>query len=275
MRKVVFLFAAALFCLAGTDVQAQKQIGGDKNFEFNFAPLGGNPIGINGIRFRYFNSENSAIRATIFVGGTRSEDPYADVDAVEFELGDQTYTNGERLNDIESTFDFTIRAGYEKHFDGTDRLSPYIGGEIDFGSGNMKTTQERFTLTGTQEGDNIVASSPVLWELTETTPYTRFGVNAVAGFDFYFADNIYLGAELGFGFSRTNTGDSEFEFDNDNAYFFGISGGQSITASNGDDAEFYAPGGDGNGVDVPTLNGTMQAWGPTVNGAIRLGILIN
>lgn len=275
MRKVVFLFAAALFCLAGTDVQAQKQIGGDKNFEFNFAPLGGNPIGINGIRFRYFNSETSAIRATIFVGGMRSEDPYADVDAIEFELGDQTYTNGERLNDINSSFDFTIRAGYEKHFDGTDRVSPYIGGEIDFGSGNSKTTQERFTLTGTQEGDNIVASAPVLWELTETTPYTRFGVNAVAGFDFYFADNVYLGAELGFGFSRTNTGDSEFEFDNDNAYFYGISNGTSITAANGDDSEFYSPGGDGNAIDIPTLNGTSQAWGPTVNGQIRLGVLIN
>lgn len=275
MRKVVFLFAAVLFAFAGTDVQAQKQIGGDKNFEFNFAPLGGNPIGINGIRFRYFNSENSAIRATLFLGGSSQEDPYADVDQVEYTLGEQTYSNGERLNDIMTTFDFTIRAGYEKHFDGTDRLSPYIGGEIDFGTGNMKDIQERFTLTGTQEGDDIVASAPVLWEHTETTPFTRIGANLVAGFDFYFADNVYLGAEMGFGFSRTTTGDSEFEFDNDNAYFYEISGGNSITAQFDDDPEFYAPGGDGNFVDVPTLNGRNTAWGPNVNGQIRLGVLIN
>jgi hypothetical protein len=44
---------------------------------------------------------------------------------------------------------------------------------------------------------------------TEKNGSTTFGLNLLAGTDFYFADNIYLGAELGFGFQTTSNKDTE------------------------------------------------------------------
>ena len=62
MKKSILFLALAL--LMSIDyATAQKQVGSDKNVEFTFAPLGGNPIGIQGIRLRSFNSDGTgAIR---------------------------------------------------------------------------------------------------------------------------------------------------------------------------------------------------------------------
>lgn len=240
---------AALLCLASADVFAQKQIGGDKNLEFQFAPLGGNPIGINGIRFRMFNSETSAIRVNLFVGSSTMED----VVSQEGELNMEDPTSPE-LRSWDRTFDFSIRPGYEIHFDGTDRLSPYVGAEIDFGMGNTSTETENWSL---DQLDDTSLGKNVVWTDTDKNSYTRFGLNLLAGFDFYFADNLYLGAEMGFGFSSTNYGDDVFEVSNQAAW--------SIMATNTVDAD----------LPDPIVNGSEFNLGPNVNGRIRLGFLIN
>ena len=198
MKKAMFLFAAAL--IGVTSVQAQKQIGGDKNIELQFAPLGGSPISVSGIRFRTFLDESSAFRVNLFVGSTTDKSVLA-------QEGDFSIENpvSPILYQTDKTFDFSIRPGYEIHFDGTDRLSPYVGAEIEFALGNTSSEVENW---GTNDVDN--AGEPeqyVVWTETAKDKYTRIGVNLVTGFDFYFADNVYLGAEMGFGFSRTNMGD--------------------------------------------------------------------
>lgn len=251
MKKAVILFAAALLCLAGTQVQAQKQIGGDKNLEFQFSPLGGNPIGINGLRFRLFNSENSAIRVNFFLGSSTITDVISQEGAINAES-----PVSPMLQSYDRAFDFTIRPGYEIHFDGTDRLSPYVGAEIDFGVGSTSTETEKWSLdnlTDLSVGKNVV------WSETEGNSYTRLGINLLAGFDYYFTDNLYLGAELGFGFSNTSFGDDTFEVSNTAAWSYGFSGGATL------------------GEDLPAavVNGSEFNVGPTVNGRIRLGFLIN
>lgn len=275
MKKALVLFAAAWFCFAGTDVSAQKQNGDEMNLELQFAPLGGNPIGLNGLRLRKFTSETSAIRVNLFIGGTTTTDPTADAGDILFIIAGDEVTNGARLSDINRTFDFSIRPGYEIHFDGTDRLSPYVGAEIDFGLGSMSTETERFSQIGAVENEQVSVQDAVQWSHTESQSYTRFGFNLVAGFDFYFVDNLYLGAELGFGWARTSWNDVEYSWDNDNSYFMQVSGGSSINATQGDDSEFYLPGGDGNFTDLPEMGGSNSAFGPTVNGRIRLGYLFN
>ena len=198
MKKAMFLFAAAL--IGVTSVQAQKQIGGDKNIELQFAPLGGSPISVSGISFRTLLDESSAFRVNLFVGSTTDKSVLA-------QEGDFSIENpvSPILYQTDKTFDFSIRPGYEIHFDGTDRLSPYVGAEIEFALGNTSSEVENW---GTNDVDN--AGEPeqyVVWTETAKDKYTRIGVNLVTGFDFYFADNVYLGAEMGFGFSRTNMGD--------------------------------------------------------------------
>jgi opacity protein-like surface antigen len=225
MKKAILFFALALATISG--VYAQKQTGGEKNLEVQFAPLGGNPVSISGIRFRMFNSATSAIRVGLFIGGTSEKSVVAaDEDA-----------DTPELVDTDKTFDVTIRPGYEKHFAGTERLSPYIGGEILFNMHSETNIDESHNTF-----DDQVATA------TTTDGSTTFGLNVVAGTDFYFANSIYLGAEIGFGFAMTNNKDTEVEY------------------------EGYP-----DGVDAPDPepNGSSSAWGPNVNGAIRLGWLFN
>ena len=111
----------ALVATSMVGAQAQKFQGGEKNLEVNFSPLGENPIGIEGIRFRMFNSESSAIRLGFNINGGKTTDvvqqPY------EVENGANDISKSE-LYSTSKNFGFSIRPGYEKHFAGTDRLSP-------------------------------------------------------------------------------------------------------------------------------------------------------
>ncbi len=250
MKKAIILAAAALFCVTGIDVQAQKQIGGDKNIEFQFAPLGGNPISISGIRFRTFLDESSAFRVNLFVGSQTDK-------TVLFQEGEISAEDPTSpiLYSYDRMFDLTIRPGYEIHFDGTDRLSPYVGAELDFGIGRMSVEDESW---GPNDVDNVVEPEQyVVWTETAKDGFTRFGLNLLAGFDFYFADNLYLGAEMGFGFSNTSMSDSTIEVSDQTAY----------NLANGNDAEEDLP--------AAVVNGSTFNVGPTVNGLIRLGFLIN
>jgi hypothetical protein len=224
MKKVALFFAFAIACVSGAF--AQKQTGGEKNLEVQFAPLGGNPVSISGIRLRLFNSESSAIRIGLFVGGSSSDD----VTAQAGEFG----PDSPELHDMSKEFSFSIRPGYEMHFAGTDRLSPYIGGEVLVGISRSTTDEE------------VANSDDSVGTITTKDGSTTFGLNAVAGCDFYFSDAIYLGVELGFGYAGTSNADTEVSYDNLDT----------------DDPD-------------PVVNGKSSSWGPNYQGTIRLGWLFN
>lgn len=247
MKKAIMIVAAALLMVSG--VQAQKQTGGEHNLELNFTPLGGTPFAINGLRYRQFTSENSALRVNVFVGSSSDKT----VKAQEGELSSEDPTSPV-LYMWDRSFDLTIRPGYEMHFDGTDRLSPYVGAEVDFGIGSMSMEEEFWSPddpTATSLSDNVQ------WSETQKDGYVRFGLNLLAGFDFYFADNVYVGGELGFGFSNMSMRDSEVEATNQQAW--------GLLRVGDEDAD----------LPDPVENGSTFSVGPTVNGAIRCGFLFN
>lgn len=266
MKKVLMFLALA--AVATVDAGAQKFQGGEKNLEVQFTPLGGSPIGINGLRFRMFNSESSAIRVGFSVGGSKTQT----VNTQPYEL---LGTDGKdvampELYDTEKSFNFSIRPGYEKHFAGTDRLSPYVGGEIIFAMGSETLTRE---FSGPQTaGDLGDPTKYVTWEMSRKQGTTTFGVNGVAGVDFYFVDNLYMGVELGLGFQSTSHKDRETTASNAEAWE------QSATAQGDADFDQAIPDndlnlsfrtivGDGNG------NYKGNGWGPTFQSTIRLGWL--
>ena len=227
MKKVLIIAAAALFI--GSTASAQdvmKQTGGEQNLEFLFSPLGGSPIGINGIKYRKFTSATTAYRATVFLGfGSTTTKT----------LGGGS-TGEDELLATKSNYDISIRPGLEFHFLGTDRLSPYYGGEALVGYGGKAQKDDRV-----YGADNTIKNVK-----TSSQSSLTLGVNAFAGMDFYFADNIYLGAELGFGLAYTVDLEKKLE---------------SINPVNGDITSGNAPG--GNSFNL----------GPNVVGAIRLGFL--
>ncbi len=226
MKKIVLIALGALMFTA--DVNAQKQAGGEKNLEVQFAPLGGQPISIGGIRFRKFNATGtSAWRVNVFIGMNSKKD-----------ITQQSDTSGNpELTKTTSGMSISINPGYEKHFAGTERLSPYIGGEIAF---NMTTSKVE------EEDDNADKTINTTTTKGEDGSIT-LGLNLVAGCDFYFSKSIYLGTELGFGFSTTSKSDKEVEY----------SGFTSPAPAN----------------PAAVKQGSSFQLGPNVNGMIRLGFL--
>ncbi|MFN9326115.1 MAG: hypothetical protein ACK6A5_12110 [Flavobacteriales bacterium] len=81
------------------------------------------------LKYRYFLSENLAIRFGLGYNSSKDTENVT-------ENGDGTGGTGTREV---KTSNFNVAPGIEYHFAGTDRLSPYLGLAISFGSG--KTTE--------------------------------------------------------------------------------------------------------------------------------------
>ncbi len=251
----------ALVAASVAGANAQKFQGGEKNLEVNFSPLSATPIGINGLRFRMFNSESSAIR----VGFSISGDNETNVWSQPLEIGTVTIPE---LYATDKSFGFAITPGYEKHFAGTDRLSPYVGAELSFAMNTFTQTEEHHS--GNSE---TTVGDPANWS-TWTTEVkngtTTFGLNALAGVDYYFADNFYLGVEIGLGFQRTSFSDVEVTVSDENAwlYYDGATNADGfLTVNEAGKMEVKTIIGDGAG------NYSFSDWGPRVNTNFRLGWL--
>ncbi|MCS6824346.1 MAG: hypothetical protein NZ529_08630 [Cytophagaceae bacterium] len=248
MKKRTTLLATLLALLASYPVLSQdKQAAGDKTLELQFAPLSGTPFSISGIRFRKFTSDNSAIRLTTFIGFKSKTD-----------ITQQANKNDENVNsdddlelkDKESSFEFSIRPGYEKHFAGTSKLSPFVAGELDLG---IKTTSLK------EESQNIFSNDPdpTPQVYTKTTKneggYFRVGLNALAGFDWYFTSKLYMGGELGFGFSMIKNSAIK------------VTDEEAKAQAEFNNTTYEEP--------APEKQGGEFNLGPVVNGRIRLGFV--
>lgn len=188
MKKVfVLVLLVSVFFSAKIQAQDFKAKGGAKNLELQMAPLGGTPLSISGLRFRYFLSDNSAFRVNFFLGYNKK----TTVDSQADTAGSTPLVP--QLNTYESGLTFNLRPGYEMHFTGTDRLSPYCGAELDFGMATSKKVVESPEMDG--------SSVKVVTTTTKGEKgYLRLGLNAVLGCDVYIVKSLYIGAEMGIGF---------------------------------------------------------------------------
>jgi len=136
-----------------------------------------------GLRFRYFATDNIAIRLSLGFSSNKTTNNF-----YEFEV-DNTGGSGSYVTKMGTT---TIGIGGEYHFKGTEKLSPYAGLDINFGMGAMRT-----------EGDQSNGANWVAPDYSEKSEQKTagFGVGLIAGTDYYFVENFYLGVELGLGFN--------------------------------------------------------------------------
>jgi len=208
MKKILLVALSA--CMFTSVAHAQKQSGGEKNLQVLFAPLGGSPISLNygGISFRKFGSDGtSAWRLNLFIGmNNKTEIVGQPVDT-------GTFANGGAKPELDkktSGMTISLRPGYEMHMAGTESLSPYWGGEVWFTLATAKVETDNLATNGNS------TTAPTAYQVLTTTrkgdgASTTFGVGLIAGFDWYFAKNVSLGAEFGFGFSTTSMPDIEDE----------------------------------------------------------------
>jgi hypothetical protein len=277
MKKVVLFIALVATSVAGA--QAQKFQGGEKNLEVEFRPLGGNPIGMpSGFRFRMFNSESSAIRVGFNIGGTNNNEVYVQQDKTEG--SDDAVVILPELNQSNQTFNFGIRPGYEMHFAGTDRLSPYVGAELMFAMQSSTLTRE---FHNSNNADDVTKPENwQTWEMSVKNGSSMFGLNALAGVDFYFADNFYLGAEINLGFRNVSYKDRETTASNEDAWKYSVAqlDPDFYQATwNADETAIEYQTIIGPGDPDPTTNpdGTSptkaSGWGPNFQSTLRLGWL--
>ena len=185
MKHYIFTILTIFTCNL---VNAQKQDEGNYTIEMELAPLGSEPLKINSIRLRKFTSDNTALRLSTFIGGKRTPSINS--------------AGGVDLKSVSSNVDFSIRPGIEKHFDGTSKLSPYIGTELFLGLGSNN-----------QSSESAWGSSEIMTTKTKSRTSSA-GLNIVCGADYYFSDKIYLGIEMGYGFLRDGKGSNSTKYTN-------------------------------------------------------------
>lgn len=188
MKKVII--SAALVCLAGF-TYAQKPAAGDVtgDVELRFQ-TGGDYIHIlsPNLNARYFLSDDLALRLSLGVNTSSTSEDFT-------ENADGSGGAGTRET---SSSNFGIGVGIQKHFAGTEKLSPYIGAGINFNTGSSSEDWNNF------DGTSYAAGYVVKVDGASTS---TFGIGVNAGADYYFVNHVYVGIEVGLGFSSSSEGE--------------------------------------------------------------------
>ncbi|MBR4712097.1 MAG: hypothetical protein IKP27_00240 [Paludibacteraceae bacterium] len=198
--KKLFLAVAALLSAMAVDAQAVSDSTNESNstpqmvfsnaykpeegsfmMEIGFAPFhtmksdsaNGGLINLQGglLRGVYVLTENLELKLGLGVSIFKDVDDNGAADEEWHKITDRTAL-------------FSVCPGINYVFDGTDKLAPYVGGELEFGITSTKHTEE------TEEMKQVRKNQG---------GFNTFGVAAVSGFNFYFAKNIFIGAEVKFG----------------------------------------------------------------------------
>lgn len=138
------------------------------------------------LKMRYFNSDQSAFRVGLNLTSKTEKQNFWE-DNTSSNKG--THTSTER--------EIQLHLGYEKHFGGTDRLSPYLGADLILGLGGV-----------TEKGDKTDGNSyrpDFQFKYSESARIST-GLRAVIGADYYFVRNMYLGIEGSLGIVRSVLG---------------------------------------------------------------------
>lgn len=187
LTTMILSLAFALSLNAQDNYKPSSGIG----FEVGAAPFSASPIALDQIMVRYYLDGTLVPRVGLNIVSSSESEPLSGTDDDGNEVkGGETKT---------SSFMFGLTPGVEYHFSGTDRISPYVGAEIGFATRSTKQTTE-YASGSTETGGEVVNSGEA---------YTLFGLNVLAGCQFFFLENAYLGTEFGFGFANKSYKDIE------------------------------------------------------------------
>ena len=167
-----------------------KQTAGSKSYEVSFNPgnvfaTGGNAFSlVNGnVKYRSFDSAQSAYRLEFNVNYTGVTNILRDADEE---------NDIKELKSYTTVYGISIMPGTEKHFDVSDRISPYIGVQAILGYKHTKYTEEY------ESGDDIETVSIINSDNGGAgNGYFKLGAGIFTGVDYYFVKRFYVGVEMG------------------------------------------------------------------------------
>jgi len=213
MKKLMFTLAAVAVAL--TSAQAQKQMGDEHNIEVSFNPFSGSPIDASVIKYRKFLDDDAALRVSLGLNNTTNSYLVAPQNSIQGtnpqtgEPADGTVTHPD-LFLTNTTTSWSLSLGYEKHFRGTDNLSPYMAFAVGYGSNTVDLTREHFSALNVEDASNAGSWSPEfdpanwgVWNYSNIVTSNQLNLDVLFGADYYFNDAIYVGFEAGLRFSNT------------------------------------------------------------------------
>lgn len=161
-----YSYVALSFCFIPLLANAQDSIRqeGDKSISFSFDGFAveSYKLGIGG---KYWARNNIAYTGSINFGKSKVEDSTNNSGTITSERNESDY--------------YAISLGVERHINNSTKVSPYIGGEVQYSETKLTPFQALDTKQKT------------------------YGVNALLGVEYYFNQEISLGAEYSFGYSKS------------------------------------------------------------------------
>jgi outer membrane protein W len=153
------------------------------NFQVGSAPIS---LEAPSIKYRYFLNPHLAARtelaASLFQNSSR--------------IYNSNYDDFGTIN--QSSWNINWSVGAEHHFAGTKRLSPYLGGvaQIQTGGASQEGTNtfNGFNYSQGDQYSNYISGS------------FGWGAGVVFGADYYILKNVFVGAEITYGYGRVFNG---------------------------------------------------------------------
>jgi hypothetical protein len=205
----------ALLCFLITFLHAVGQDSlkvkaGEFSTELNINPFQGELSlnnTLNQIKVRYFLKDDFALRVGFIFSNkkdeTKIDNPYG--------------TNPFSYEAVKKSNMIGLNLGVEKHFLGTKKLSPYLAGEFSIGSKKSNHTFEQGNIKTEIDGAwQSVANPPNNYFVYDERGFTKFGINLVAGFDYYISRHFFFGYEFNFELSKTKFSDIDITTDDNN-----------------------------------------------------------
>jgi len=192
MKNFIAISILMVCVTAFTKAQDFKPVEGNVAIEVNFTPLSATPIGLNYLKARYFIADDLVFRLGLDIRMHSNKNEPQNADPAVLDEEKMSYSQ------------FGLMPGIEKHFGTWERFSPYIGAEIGF---TTKSSKYEFTDNKTAANSYEIKGA---WNNGSNRAFSTFGINIIAGADFYFTKKFYLGTEIGFGYAATSNKEVEF-----------------------------------------------------------------
>lgn len=213
MKKTLFIVA---FASVITVVNAQKPVAGDKGVTVGFTSVTGTVSSASSnsgsVIFKYLFKDDMTFRLGLNIGelpgnGTVVSDTNT---MAAFNPG-PSFGNGYSQTTTKSTgMSWTVNLGVQKSMGSSTKLDPFIGADVFFGSvaGQGVDMKEEWLKDG---GGRVTGDYDQ--EVTTGASTFTWGVEGIIGLNWFFAENLALGAELGYGYSSSTTkgGESKTE----------------------------------------------------------------
>jgi outer membrane protein W len=194
MKKLAILVGALV--LTGSTFAQRPVDANPFSLEGGLSFNAGNTFSAPSLRLRYFAADNIAGRLGVQYNSTSETINHYGIGADFLPSADSL---GTEVNKSSMTW---LSIGGSYHFSQLDRLSPYVALDVMIGMGSNNATWTDFDGVGYDKGESASGNSKM----------SGLGLNLAAGFDYYFAENVFIGAELGFMYMSTTDKGGEFTY---------------------------------------------------------------